>query len=115
MAHARRKFFELHAANVSPIAFEALNRIAALYEIERRGKHVNTEDRQSLRMSEAMSRLVRSLGAAQRASGATTGALGCDASAGSFLVLGIGRATVSRLQARLRRSCVEPEAGERAN
>ena len=34
MAHARRKFFELHAANASPVAAEALRRIAELYALE---------------------------------------------------------------------------------
>ena len=34
MAHARRKFFDLHAATASPIAREALERIGALYQIE---------------------------------------------------------------------------------
>lgn len=34
MAHARRKFFEVYDATKSPIAEEALRRIAALYEIE---------------------------------------------------------------------------------
>ncbi len=33
-AHTRRKFFDIHAANQSPIAAEALQRIAALYAIE---------------------------------------------------------------------------------
>ena len=33
-AHARRNFFELRKAHASPIAAEALKRIAALYEIE---------------------------------------------------------------------------------
>ena len=33
-AHARRKFFDVHAATQSPIAQEALQRIAALYAIE---------------------------------------------------------------------------------
>ena len=33
-AHARRKFYELHQAQSSPIAAEALRRIAALYAIE---------------------------------------------------------------------------------
>jgi transposase len=33
-AHARRKFFDAHAATKSPLALEALQRIAALYEIE---------------------------------------------------------------------------------
>lgn len=35
MAHARRKFFDVHAATQSPLAQEALNRITALYTIER--------------------------------------------------------------------------------
>jgi len=34
MAHARRKFFDVHAATQSPLAREALERIAALYRIE---------------------------------------------------------------------------------
>jgi transposase len=33
-AHARRKFFDVHAATQSPLATEALQRIAALYRIE---------------------------------------------------------------------------------
>jgi len=33
-AHARRKYFEIYDADASPIAFEALERIAALYQIE---------------------------------------------------------------------------------
>jgi transposase len=33
-AHVRRKFFDIHAANQSPIAREALDRIGALYAIE---------------------------------------------------------------------------------
>ena len=33
-AHTRRKFFDIHTANQSPLAAEALQRIAALYEIE---------------------------------------------------------------------------------
>ena len=33
-AHARRKFFDVHAATGSPLAQEALHRIAALYAIE---------------------------------------------------------------------------------
>jgi transposase len=42
-AHARRKFFDIHAATASPIAFEALERIGALYKIEAeiRGKAPN--------------------------------------------------------------------------
>ncbi len=33
-AHARRNFFDVHAATQSPLALEALQRIAALYAIE---------------------------------------------------------------------------------
>jgi len=33
-AHLRRKFFDLHALQASPVALEALNRIGALYKIE---------------------------------------------------------------------------------
>jgi transposase len=35
-AHVRRKFFDVHAANASPLAKEALERIGALYGIEER-------------------------------------------------------------------------------
>lgn len=34
MAHARRGFFDEHASNGSPLALEALKRIATLYAIE---------------------------------------------------------------------------------
>lgn len=34
-AHVRRKFFDVHAANGSPIAKEALERIGKLYEVEK--------------------------------------------------------------------------------
>jgi hypothetical protein len=34
LAHARRKFWDVHQATKSPLALEALNRIAALYRIE---------------------------------------------------------------------------------
>ncbi len=37
LTHARRKFYELYAANQSPIAKEVLARIGRLYEIEARG------------------------------------------------------------------------------
>jgi transposase len=33
-AHVRRKFFDVHALQASPVALEALNRIGALYQIE---------------------------------------------------------------------------------
>jgi transposase len=54
LAHARRKFFDLHAASGSPIALEALNRIGALYEIEARGKDLDVAARTQLRQDEAL-------------------------------------------------------------
>ena len=48
-AHARRKFFDLHAANQSPIAAEALKRIAKLYAVEQDGKDMSADERQRLR------------------------------------------------------------------
>ncbi len=53
MAHARRKYFELHAATGSPIALEALNWIARLYAIEQRASNWAVNDRQGLRQQEA--------------------------------------------------------------
>jgi len=43
-AHARRKFFDLHQANVSTMAWEALQRISLLYAIEAEGKSLSIED-----------------------------------------------------------------------
>lgn len=56
-AHARRKFFELHQANDSPMAFEALQRIAELYAIEAEGKHLSSEARQQLRAEKSLPKL----------------------------------------------------------
>jgi hypothetical protein len=53
LAHARRKFFDLHAANQSPIAKEALDRIGQLYAIEQAGKPLDIEARRALRRNEA--------------------------------------------------------------
>lgn len=53
MAHARRKFFDLNHAQPNAIAQEALMRIAALYEIERRGREMSIEERTHLRRHEA--------------------------------------------------------------
>ena len=54
LAHARRKFFDLHAASGSPVALEALNRMAALSEIEARGKDLDVAARTELRKDEAL-------------------------------------------------------------
>jgi transposase len=52
-AHARRKFFELHKANKSEIAAEALQRIAALYHIEQQVREMRAEDRHAHRQRHA--------------------------------------------------------------
>lgn len=54
LAHARRKFFDLHAANQSPMAAEVLARIGALYAIEAEGRTMSPSDRQRLRGEKAL-------------------------------------------------------------
>ena len=44
-AHARRKFFELHEANKSTLAAEALTRIGAIYAVERDTDGMDAEQR----------------------------------------------------------------------
>ncbi|HBN8607994.1 TPA: IS66 family transposase [Pseudomonas aeruginosa] len=53
MAHARRKFFDLHVANKSQLAEQALHSIGGLYEIERQAKAMSDEDRWRLRQEKA--------------------------------------------------------------
>jgi transposase len=53
LAHARRKYFELNAAQANPIAQEALIRIAALYAIEAQGKDMKIAERTRLRQTQA--------------------------------------------------------------
>ena len=48
-AHARRKFFDLHAANPSPIAEAALAHMARLYQLEAEAKEATPEERLALR------------------------------------------------------------------
>ena len=52
-AHARRKFFELHQATASPVAAQALEYIAALYEIEREVKDSPGAERLAARRERA--------------------------------------------------------------
>ena len=49
LAHARRKFFDLHVANQSQIAEFALQQFARVYEIEREVKTLQTDQRQAIR------------------------------------------------------------------
>jgi transposase len=52
-AHARRKFFEVHAATDSPIAKEALERIGQLYAIESEIRGKPPDERQRVRQARA--------------------------------------------------------------
>ena len=54
MAHARRKFFDLHVANKSQLAEQALHSISGLYEVERQAKEMSDEDRRQLRQKIAV-------------------------------------------------------------
>lgn len=54
MAHARRKFFDLHATNKSLIADKARHYIAALYEVEREVRELVPGDRQRIRREKAV-------------------------------------------------------------
>jgi transposase len=49
MAHSRRKFDELVKANASPVAAQAIQRIAWLYRIESDAKELTTEQRLAMR------------------------------------------------------------------
>ena len=53
-AHVRRKFFDVHAVTGSPLAKEALDRIAALYTIEAQIKGKPPDERQRYREDHAM-------------------------------------------------------------
>jgi transposase len=53
MAHARRKFYDLHVANQSQLAEYALQQIGKLYEVERQGKDLNDNDRHQLRQAQS--------------------------------------------------------------
>jgi transposase len=53
MAHARRKFFDLHVANKSQLAEQALHSIGGLYEIERQARDMSDEDRWRIRQEKA--------------------------------------------------------------
>ena len=48
-AHVRRRFYELAASGPAPIASEALDRIAALYEIETGIRGRNADERRAIR------------------------------------------------------------------
>ena len=51
LVHIRRKFFELHAANGSPIAAEVLRRIELLYAVEKQAKFCTSDERRRCRQT----------------------------------------------------------------
>ena len=53
MAHARRKFFELHATNKSTLAEQALRYIQLLYEIESDVRDLEPDARRRIRQEKA--------------------------------------------------------------
>lgn len=57
LAHCRRKFFDLHAADRHPVAEEALRRIAELYAIEAQARDGDVATRLALRQQEAAPKL----------------------------------------------------------
>jgi len=54
LAHIRRKFFDLHAASGSPVAEEALRRIAQLYAIEQDAASLSPAGRLAVRQERAV-------------------------------------------------------------
>lgn len=54
MAHARRKFFELHATHKSTLAEQALRYIQVLYEIEDEIKDLEPDSRRRIRQEKAV-------------------------------------------------------------
>ena len=54
LAHARRKFFDLHQANKSTLAENVLQRIAFLYAIETEAKGLDHESRKRLRHEKSL-------------------------------------------------------------
>ena len=49
LAHARRKFFDLHAANKSQIAEFALEQFAKVYAVEREATEISADERKAIR------------------------------------------------------------------
>lgn len=48
-AHVRRKFFDIHATQASPVAMEALDRIGVLYDIEKKIRSLPPDERRRWR------------------------------------------------------------------
>lgn len=58
-AHARRKFFELHTANKSQLAEQALALIGQIYEAERQAQGVEADERLRIRQQQSRSAVDR--------------------------------------------------------
>lgn len=58
LAHIRRKFFDVHAASGSPVAEEALRRIAQLYGIEQKAAGMTPSQRLGLREQHSVPALI---------------------------------------------------------
>jgi transposase len=56
LAHVRRKFFDLHAANGSPIAAQALRRIAQLYVVEQQARDTDADVVERLRLRQELAK-----------------------------------------------------------
>ncbi|MES2925343.1 MAG: IS66 family transposase [Pseudomonadota bacterium] len=52
LAHARRKFFDLHAANKSQLAQFALEQLAKVYQVEQQVKAMGADDRRAARQEQ---------------------------------------------------------------
>lgn len=53
LAHVRRKFVDVHKAQGSPIAEEAIRRISELYAIEKQARGLTAQERRALRQTHA--------------------------------------------------------------
>ncbi|MBK7549709.1 MAG: IS66 family transposase [Rhodoferax sp.] len=53
LAHARRKFFDLHVANKSQIAGFALEQFSRVYDIEREVKNLDADQRKAIRQQQS--------------------------------------------------------------
>lgn len=76
LAHIRRKFFDVHAASGSPVAEEALRRIAQLYAIEQQATGMTPTQRLAVREQHAIPALAAMhtwLAATQRSVAAGSG------------------------------------------
>jgi transposase len=51
LAHARRKFFDLHASSKSQVAESALQQIGMVYEVEREVQNLTPDERQRIRQA----------------------------------------------------------------